>query len=159
MKATEEAASSAKAAAAAEEATLTLGVETASPAAGDTASGAAATNATQKAKAMAEARMAQAANGQQNVKRSHNHITSILDELDELNTNGVVDMGTVPGPPQVHVLEGDDIPTPGDALGTEVLIGGMLRQVIWAAGTKWSRGSRFSWSGGATTTTRRTRSS
>ena len=128
MMATEEAAAAAKAAA--EKATPAPAAETAAPAGGDAASEAAVMTTARKAKAAAEVKTANAAKAQQGNKR---RLAAMLDELDESDTDEIVDMGVVPGPPQVHVLEGDDIPTPGDP--TEVLIGGRRRKVIWGGDT------------------------
>ena len=65
----------------------------------------------------------------------------MLDELDGARSgDGVKELWTMPGPPQVHVLMGDDILTPGDPLGTNVPIGGKIRQVIWPAGTNTGTG-------------------
>ena len=63
-------------------------------------------------------------------------LAAMLEELDStLPEDEVVELRIVPGPPQVYVLKGDEIPTPGDPLGTSVLIGGKNRQVICPAGT------------------------
>ena len=65
----------------------------------------------------------------------------MLDELDSTRRdNDFKELGTVPGPLQIYVLEGDDIPTLGDTLGTGVLIRGKIRQVIKPAGTNTDAG-------------------
>jgi hypothetical protein len=65
----------------------------------------------------------------------------MLDELDSTRRdNDFKELGTVPGPLQIYVLEGDDIPALGDTLGTGVLIRGKIRQVIKPAGTNTDAG-------------------
>jgi hypothetical protein len=66
---------------------------------------------------------------------------AMLDELDEPDTDGLEEMGTV-RPPQIHVLEGDDIPTPGDTLGPEVLSGGRSGRSSGRWAQTRARGSR-----------------
>jgi len=68
----------------------------------------------------------------------------MLDELDSTRRdNDFKELGTVPGPLQIYVLEGDDIPTLGDTLGTGVLIRGEIRQVIKPAGTNTDAGLKL----------------